>query len=77
MDKLEMAIALLQEAREEKINLKVYEKEESRLPKDYGTPEYHSAIREFFKRWERIPHKSVVNDNIKMARRLLVSEYIK
>lgn len=74
MDRLDMAIALLQEAKEEKERLAQYNKEYSKLS-FYGSPDYDpEENRRFWKKWSRVPKKSVINDNIKMARRLLLGE---
>lgn len=75
MDRLDMALALIQEAKEEKALLEKYEKDNSKLP-GYGEPGYREAIDDFFKKYPKTPHKSVVNDNLKMARRILIGEYM-
>jgi len=76
MDHLDIAITLLQEAKEEKALLKEYEKDNAKLPK-YGEPGYWEACNKLFKKYPRTPKKSVINDNVKMARRLLLDEYMK
>lgn len=74
MDRLDMAIALLEEAKEEKKRLEQFKKAEANLPK-YGDPDYHAIDWQvFYRKWTPLPKKSIVNDNIKMARRLLLSE---
>lgn len=77
MDRLDMAIALLQEAKVEKERLAEYNKEYSKIS-HYGSPDYDPEREQKFwsKWWTRIPKKSVINDNIKMARRLLLGEYV-
>ena len=75
MDRLDMAIALLEEAKEEKARLAKYEKDYSNIPK-YGAPGYWEAWDKMIKKYPRTPKKSVINDNIKMARRILVGEYM-
>lgn len=76
MDRLEMAIELIREAIDEKKRLEIYEKEFSKLPK-FGDPNRGRAIDEFFAKYPSSPKKSIINDNIKMARRLLLGEYVK
>ena len=63
MDRLDMAIALLEEAKQERENLKIYDKEYEKLP-NYGDPGYFEAWEKFDERFPRSPKKSVVNDNI-------------
>lgn len=75
MDRLDMALALIQEAKEEKALLERYKKDNSKLP-GYGEPGYREAVDDFFKKYPKTPHKSVVNDNLKMARRILAGEYM-
>ena len=75
MDRLDIAIALLEEAKEEKKNLELYNKEYEKLP-SYKEPGYRVALDNFFEKFPRIPKKSVINDNIKMARRILAGEYM-
>lgn len=75
MDRLNMAIALLQEAKTEKENLEIYNQEYKKIPA-YGEPGHWDALDQLLKRFPRTPKKSVINDNIKMARRLLLDEYI-
>lgn len=76
MDRLEMAIELIREAIDEKKRLEDYDKEYSKLP-DYKNPNYREATRKFYEKWSSAPKKSIINDNIKMARRLLLGEYKK
>lgn len=73
MDPLKMAIALIQEADEEKKRLEAMEKEIDKIPR--GDDYWHKrmAIED---RYKPTPHKSVVNDNIKTARRLLARAYM-
>ncbi len=76
MDRLDMAIALLQEAKTEKNNLEIYNREYDRIPQ-YGAPGHWDALNRLLTKFPRTPKKSVINDNIKMARRLLLDEYMK
>ena len=75
MDRLDMAIALLQEAKGEKKNLDSFNREIKNIP-DYGEPGHWDELDKILKKYPRTPKKSVINDNIKMARRLLLDEYI-
>lgn len=74
MDRLDVVIALLQEAKEEKKRLEAMEKEIAKIPK--GLDDYWRLRCEIEARYKPTPHKSVINDNIKTARRLLAREYI-
>ena len=79
MDRLDMAIALIKEAQEEKSRLIGFERDyEKALAKDEEVLGYSWKNRdEVYKAYGRTPHKSVINDNIKMARRILAGEYMK
>lgn len=71
MDNLSVALALIQEAKEEKVRLIEFQKDrdafyEKPAPKDWG---------EFYRKWPKEPHQSVISDNLKVARRLLKKEY--
>lgn len=69
MNKLEVAMFLIQEAMDEKQRLKQYAKEH--LEAMDG-----SELRCFYEKWNnKIPTKTKVNDNLKMARRLLKESY--
>lgn len=74
MDRLDMAIALIQEAKEERKRLEAMEKEIAKIPG--SGRDYWSMRMEIESRYNPTPHKSVVNDNLKTARRLLVREYM-
>ena len=76
MDRLDIAIALLEEAKEEKKRLEAMQKEIARIPKNLDVGVYWRLRREIDERYNPTPHKSVINDNIKTARRLLAREYI-
>lgn len=73
MDYLKTAIALIQEADEEKKRLEAMEKE---IAKIKPSPLYWEDRAEIENRYYPTPHKSVVNDNIKTARRLLARAYL-
>lgn len=75
MDRLSMALDLIREAQVEKENLRKYAEEYAKLPK-YGDPNYWDAVRKLDLKYKRIPKKSVVNDNLKIARRILLDEYM-
>lgn len=74
MDNFEMAIALIERARNESIRLMTFNRA---LDKARATPgytwEHRCKIEEQF---SPIPRKSVVNDSLKMARQLLKEEYV-
>ena len=76
MCRLEMAIELIREAIDEKKRLEIYEKERSKLP-SYRDPNFREALSKFYDKYPSSPKKSIINDNIKMARRLLLGEYEK
>lgn len=76
MDRLDVALALLQEAKEEKKRLEAMEKEIARIPKNLDSGDYWRLRYEIEARYNPTPHKSVINDNIKTARRLLAREYM-
>ena len=76
MDRLEMAIELIREAIEEKKRLEIYRKERSKIP-NHTDPKFREAMDKFYEKYPSPPKKSIVNDNIKMARRLLLGEYEK
>ena len=79
MDRLNMAIALIKEAQEERDRLKSFERDyEEAQEKDIADTDHWSFTNRAAveKAYSPIPHKSVVNDNLKMARRLLAAEYL-
>lgn len=76
MDRLSMAIALIQEAQEEKERLAEYNAALEEVP-PYGRPDHWESLNEVYKKFSPTPKKSVINDNLKMARRLLIAEYVK
>ena len=74
-----MAIALIEEAKEEKNRLEAFERDyEEAQEKDIADTDHWSFTNRAAveKAYSPIPHKSVVNDNLKMARRLLAAEYL-
>jgi hypothetical protein len=73
MDYLKMAIALIQEADEEKKRLEAMNREIAKIPPD---TDYWTLRMDIESRYNPTPHKSVVNDNIKTARRLLARAYM-
>lgn len=76
MDRLDMVLELVQEAKTEREALAKYEREYNEaLEKDLKTGGY----KERSKVWEKYtptPKKSHVNDNLKMARRIPAGEYM-
>lgn len=75
MDYLTTAIALISEAAEEKQRLEKMTKALDKLT--YKTPDYWTRRCEIEKKYSPTPRKSVINENIKIARRLLNRAYIK
>ena len=70
MDKLEVALELIRRAQHERKRLDSLNKELDRVG-------YKWVDRcEIEKKYAPLPHKSVINDSLKMARRLLKEEYI-
>lgn len=72
MDSFDMAMALIKEAKEEKRRYEAYHKAymavlDSHEPRNWQT---------FYREHPETPRKSIVNDNIKLARRLLLKEYM-
>ncbi len=79
MDKLSIAIQLLQEAQEKEKILLEYKKDEAALDVNSNfnhTKTYDEVYGDFNRKWKTVPKKSVILDNVKMARRLL-NEYRK
>lgn len=76
MNNIDIAIALLCEAAEQKKSVEEHERDYKEFLKssNYGDAD---KMHEFCRKWPTTPCKSVVNDNIKMARRLLLKEYIR
>jgi hypothetical protein len=74
MDRFEMAIALIERARDESIRLMTFDRA---LDEARATPGYTWKDRcKIEEQFSPLPHKSVVNDCLKMARRLLKEAYI-
>ena len=74
MDRLKMAIELIQEAKLEKERIRAMETAISKLSRD--DPYYWKKRDAIEDSYIPTPHKSVVNDNLKMARRILIGEYM-
>lgn len=78
MDRLDMALALIEEARNEKKRLEAYNQEydkafELDLKSGYSWAERNKVNQKY----RPIPTKATINDCIKMARRILAGEYVK
>lgn len=69
MDNLDVAIHLLQEAKKNRDKLEAYKYE---LQLGYDGDELHELLR----RYTPTPTVASVNDNLKMARKLILKEYI-
>lgn len=76
MDKLEMALMLIQDAKDEKKRLAEFEEQKKHIP-PFSDSNYWDAVVDLYKRFKPTPKKSIINDNLKMARRLLLAEYTK
>ncbi len=74
MDKLDVALELIKRAKQERKRLDSYEAE---LKKFYasGTCGWKERAKIELK-YSPLPRKSVVNDSLRMARRMLAEEYI-
>lgn len=74
MDNLELALGLIRRAQQERKRLDAYNAE---LKKYYASEsrswEMRSAIE---RKYNPTPRKAIINDSLKMARRLLSEEYI-
>lgn len=70
MDNLDIAIHLLQEAKKNRDKLEAYKYE---LQLGYDGDELYALLR----RYTPTPTVASVNDNLKMARKLILKEYIK
>lgn len=75
MDRLEMALELIREAQSEKQRLVKLDGEIKKLRGLEGR-EYWEKRNEIEARYSPLPRKSIVNDNLKVARRLLRYEYV-
>lgn len=75
MDRLEIAIALIQEAQAEKQRLDKIDGEIKKL-RGLEDAEYWQKRAEIYTRFAPFPRKSIINENLKVARRLLKDEYI-
>ena len=69
MDRLDMALELIREAQEEKKRLEAFNKE-------YSKASGWDEISKIYNKYSPTPKKSVINDNLKMARRILKGEYV-
>lgn len=77
MDRLDMAIELILEAQEEKNRLIGFERDYNEaLTKDNEAHSWENRNK-VYRAYSPTPKKSVVNDNLKMARRIIIGEYMK
>lgn len=70
MDRLDMALELIREAQEEKKRLEAFNNE-------YAKASGWEEISKLYDKYSPTPKKSVINDNLKMARRIIIGEYMK
>lgn len=75
MDGLSIAIDLLIEARDEKARLEEYNKEIKDVYKIEDNMDRWNEQFRINNKYNPIPKRQVIKDNIKMARRLLLKEY--
>ena len=75
MDRLDIAIDLIREAQSERNRLERMEAEIDKIPKN--APDRWKRRYEIEAKYSPLPHKSVINDNLKIARRILLGEYEK
>lgn len=74
MDKLDLALELVQIAKDERNRLKKYNKE---LEKFYASGSRNWEERNKIElRYSPTPRKAVINDSLRMARRILADEYV-
>lgn len=74
MDKLEIAIELIRRAQQERKRLDAYNKE---LEKYYASGSRSWEERSKIElKYSPTPRKSIVNDSLRMARRMLAEEYV-
>ena len=77
MDRLDIAIELIVEAQEERNRLIGFERDYNEaLTKDNEIHSWENRNK-VYQAYSPTPKKSVVNDNLKMARRIIIGEYMK
>lgn len=72
MDNFDMVLLLIKEAQQEKHKYEEHHKAYMAVLNSDGPRDWQM----FYHNHPETPHKSIVNDNIKMARRLLLKEYM-
>lgn len=70
MDKLDIALELIRRAQQERKRLEAYKKEIDKVGSNW---QERSRIE---LRYTPLPRKSVINDSLRMARRILIEEYV-
>lgn len=75
MDRLDIAISLIREAQGEAARIRMMNRDIEKL-KGLDDENYFKIRREIEKKYYPLPHKSIVNDNLKLARRILKDEYL-
>lgn len=75
MDRLDIAISLIREAQGEIQRLEKLEAEIKTL-RGLDGREYWDKRSKIEEKYKPLPHKSIVNDNLKVARRILKDEYL-
>lgn len=74
MDKLDLALELVRIAKNERNRLDAYNKEIKAFYAS-GSRSWEERYR-IEQRYSPTPHKSVINDSLKLARRMLAEEYV-
>lgn len=75
MDRLEIAIELIRDAMREKARIRRLDKEiENLRGLELEGSEYWDKRYQIEKKYSPLPHKATVNDNLKVARRILNDE---
>lgn len=75
MDRLDIAISLIREAQGEAARIRELNKRIEKLRGLDGSA-YWDKRYEIEKEFSPLPHKATVNDNLKVARRILKDEYL-
>lgn len=76
MDRLDMAIELIREAKRERKRIEDMDREIKAIREISGS-DYWRERCAIEAKYSPLPHKSVINDNLKIARRILLGEYEK
>ena len=75
MDKLELALELIRRAQQERKRLNGYNNAINSLQRA-NNPEYWHQRDKIELKYSPTPRKAIINDSLKMARRILSEEYV-